>query len=313
MTQTSNEVICRLRKKKRGFTIVDNNAFDDMSISIEAVGVYCIFRRWASYEAEDFVCSKTFIFSKSRCKEKKFERIWKELKEAGYIKMYCVGKANWSAELLEDPEPDTPHTYYLNSAGEVKRTVSTGDSNTEDLSPPHLRGDLASGDLESGGLGEGNNINTLNKNSSDNNSLLIPSINPTEKDLDFDTPPVLETTDRLIDKETLKNIKEQIQYDYLLNDVKISRDNLDLAVLCIAELYTTTKEQQFNGHSYSPDFIRKRSFKIEHDHIEYVFDCFAQQEGEIKNVRKYLMTAIFNAPDTIGAYYSNRVAARIKD
>lgn len=109
-------------KKKKSFTNVANEAIRDDRLSPEAKGVYAIIQSWITFEADGFVCSRSFIFKKSNCGEKKFDRIWSELKQAGYLKMYCVGKANWTADLLDSPQPDTPHTYYMNSEGKVTHT-----------------------------------------------------------------------------------------------------------------------------------------------------------------------------------------------
>lgn len=113
--------------------------------------------------------------------------------------------------------------------------------------------------------------------------------------------------DRLIDENIISDIKNQIEYDFLKE--RIDFDELDLAVSCVADLYTTQEPLQFNGRHYSPAYIHKQAEKINSSHVEYVFECLTEQKEKVRNIRSYLLTAIFNAPDSMGSYYKNKVIA----
>ena len=43
--------------------------------------------------------------------------------------------------------------------------------------------------------------------------------------------------------------------------------------------------------------------KLDAEHIRYVMDCFKENTTKIRNIRQYMLTAIYNAPITIGTYY----------
>ena len=43
--------------------------------------------------------------------------------------------------------------------------------------------------------------------------------------------------------------------------------------------------------------------KLDVEHIRYVMDCFKENTTKIRNIRQYMLTAIYNAPITIGTYY----------
>ena len=43
------------------------------------------------------------------------------------------------------------------------------------------------------------------------------------------------------------------------------------------------------------------------DYIEYVIDCMKSNTTDIRSIRKYLLAALFNAPSTIGSYYTAKV------
>ena len=116
-----------------------------------------------------------------------------------------------------------------------------------------------------------------------------------------------QTIDRLIDNQTISDIQDQIEYEIL--KTHIDQEELNLVVSCIADMYTATEPQKFNGRTYSADFVQKRSMQINAAHVEYVFECFAGVREKVNNVRTYLSTMIFNAPDSMGLYYANRVRA----
>ena len=47
--------------------------------------------------------------------------------------------------------------------------------------------------------------------------------------------------------------------------------------------------------------------ELDSSHIEYVIEAMKQTTTKIHNIRAYLLTALYNAPVTIGPYYSAAV------
>ena len=43
-------------------------------------------------------------------------------------------------------------------------------------------------------------------------------------------------------------------------------------------------------------------------HIEYVLECMAKNTTEVRNIKKYLLAALYNAPVTIDSYYTSLVS-----
>ena len=54
---------------------------------------------------------------------------------------------------------------------------------------------------------------------------------------------------------------------------------------------------------YPADLVKSRLLKLEYAHIEYVLECFTKNTTKVKNIKKYLLAALFNAPSTIDGYY----------
>lgn len=113
------------RKKKVYFTQVSNNILDDAMdnniVSRHSFFIYAIIQKYITIE--DFTVSKSFIMKKSGMADKTFEKYFKELRNAGYLKSYQypseTGRLKVEYDLLDIPEPNTPtHTVY-NAKGDI--------------------------------------------------------------------------------------------------------------------------------------------------------------------------------------------------
>lgn len=53
--------------------------------------------------------------------------------------------------------------------------------------------------------------------------------------------------------------------------------------------------------------VRGKFMKLDYSHVEYVLHCLEGNTSKIKNIKKYLLAALFNAPSTISGYYRAEV------
>ena len=53
-----------------------------------------------------------------------------------------------------------------------------------------------------------------------------------------------------------------------------------------------------------PDDVKEKLLRVNSMHIGYVFDCLRQNTTYVRNIKKYLLASLFNAPSTMGSYYS---------
>lgn len=53
--------------------------------------------------------------------------------------------------------------------------------------------------------------------------------------------------------------------------------------------------------------VKSMYHKLNKFSVEYVLDSFQQCETKANNIRAVILTALYNAPMTIGSYYANRV------
>jgi len=104
-------------------------------------------------------------------------------------------------------------------------------------------------------------------------------------------------------------ILENIEYPCLLERHKLSKDRIDEIVgLMLETVCTAQKTIRVAGDDYPAEFVKAKFLKLDMEHIDYVLDCLQKNTTEIRNIKKYLLAMIFNAPNTMGNYYTALVA-----
>ena len=58
---------------------------------------------------------------------------------------------------------------------------------------------------------------------------------------------------------------------------------------------------------YPAALVKSKFLKLNYSHIEYVIGCMGKNTTKVRNIKAYLMTALFNAGSTIGSYYKAEV------
>lgn len=97
-------------------------------------------------------------------------------------------------------------------------------------------------------------------------------------------------------------ICDNIAYDSFSESEKEKADELVgimLDVICSAK-----KEIRVNGENIPCEVVKSRFLKLNHEHINYVLTALNKNTSEIHNIRAYLITALYNSPNTMENYYS---------
>lgn len=55
------------------------------------------------------------------------------------------------------------------------------------------------------------------------------------------------------------------------------------------------------------EIVRSRMMKLNAEHIRYLISCLNENTTKIRDIRQYLLTALYNAPATISSYYNQLV------
>ena len=100
-------------------------------------------------------------------------------------------------------------------------------------------------------------------------------------------------------------IKDNIEYDHLIQNCKIDKDRLDEIVdLMLETVCTARKTIRIAGDDYPAELVKSKFMKLNSSHVEFVLDCMRENTTKIRNIKQYLKAVLFNAPSTIDSYYT---------
>ena len=103
-------------------------------------------------------------------------------------------------------------------------------------------------------------------------------------------------------------INENIGYRDLLIAHPTDRELIEgIADLILETVIGTREEILIASSKYPAEIVRSRFLKLNFSHIEYVLHCLKQNTTKVKNIRKYLLAALFNAPSTMDGYFQAEV------
>jgi hypothetical protein len=143
-------------------------------------------------------------------------------------------------------------------------------------------------------------------NTEDNNTELNetenPSIHPAQQPREQGR-----AMDRIDTIETYREIvNENISYDILCE--RQGRERVDEAVELILETLASQRPNlHIAGDEYPAAIVKSRLLKLDASHVEYVFGCLDANTTKIRNIKSYLLTALYNAPATMDSFYRAEV------
>ena len=105
-----------------------------------------------------------------------------------------------------------------------------------------------------------------------------------------------------------KLVKENIAYEVLLKRYPYDKEMLEEIFDLILEVVLTQGDSLLiASNQYPSQLVRSKFLKLDSMHVEYVLDCLRGNTTKIKNIKKYMLAALFNAPSTIKGYYQAEV------
>ena len=103
-------------------------------------------------------------------------------------------------------------------------------------------------------------------------------------------------------------ILENIEYDHLCREFETYREDLDEIVELIVEtVCARRKTTRIAGADFPHEVVRSRFLKLDSSHIEFVMECLHNNTTEVRNMKQYLLTVLFNAPVTMSNHYTAQV------
>ena len=103
-------------------------------------------------------------------------------------------------------------------------------------------------------------------------------------------------------------IRENIRYDDHVREHPYDAPQLDEMVELMVEAVCSKKKNiRVAGNDFAQAVVKSRLLKLDSEHIRFVFDCLRENTTQVRNMKQYLLTVLYNAPATIENHYAAQV------
>ena len=129
-----------------------------------------------------------------------------------------------------------------------------------------------------------------------------PSIYPA-RGLPVDRTPAADAMDTM--RAYRQIIMENIDYDCVHRQLGYDAEILDEILDIMVDTVCSNKPMiRIGGQDFPLEVVKSRLLKLNAEHINYVVDSLKANTTKVRNIRAYLLTALYNAPTTISSYYT---------
>ena len=111
------------------------------------------------------------------------------------------------------------------------------------------------------------------------------------------------------EREALRGyFEEQCGFSILREEEPANAGQItEIEELLIETCSSKSKMIRIGGEEKNRDIVKGQLMKLDSEHIRYVLACLAENTTEVRNIRQYLLTSLYNAPHTISNYYRAKV------
>ena len=290
-------------ERNTGYTVMSNHHLRNKELSLKAKGL--LSQMLSLPEDWDYTLAGLSYINRESIDAIR-TAIW-ELEKAGYItrRQGRDEKGKMTAieyTIYEQPQPPQLENPILENptAGKPILENPTTDNPTLE-NPTQLNKDIQRTDLPK--------KEKSNTDLSSTHSIPIHSLNPLPYG-DTAAAPERKRTERNDAYRVYEEIiKDNISYDILLQDNHLEADRINEIVDLILETVCTKRSTiRVAGDDYPAELVKSKFMKLDSEHIRFVLDCMRENTTKIRNIKQYLKAALFNAPSTIGNYYTSLVS-----
>ena len=116
----------------------------------------------------------------------------------------------------------------------------------------------------------------------------------------------LDGMDRMDERNRYEEIiRQNLDYDILCQEPKFDKDRFqEMIDIMLDAVCSTAPTIRINGEDMPQQVVKSRFLKLNSSHIEYVFEVMNKNPADIRNIKAYLLTVLYNASLTIDNYYS---------
>jgi hypothetical protein len=279
-------------EKNRGYTVMSNHHLKDTSLTLKSKGLLSMMlslpNEW-NYTTRGLAAI---------CKEgvDSIGSALRELEKQGYI---IRNQLRDSKGRISDTE------YIIYEQPQHKPDTPAPDTDTPDTENPYLdNSDTDEPYLENPAQLITNRL-TTNQEKKD---LLITEVsNPNQSYLAGGTNTIADMGLDWMGCDNITELRELVLDNLEYEFIKKShdRERLDEIVDIIVETLCSTKPTiNISGEEYPARLVKEKLLRLDSSHIDYVFECLQKTTTYVRNIKRYLLATLFNAPSTIGNYYS---------
>ena len=292
-------------EKNKGYTVMSNHHLRNKALSLKAKGL--LSQMLSLPEDWDYTLKGLSLINRESIDAIR-TAVW-ELERAGYIRREqgrdAKGKmADMVYTIYEQPVLDKP--VLENPVLENPTSDNPTSDNPASGNPTQLNKETQRTNLP--------RKEKLNTDGQSTDSIPFPSLTPAPARNEAAAAPPERKGTKAKSQSAIEIyrqiITDNIEYEHLCQHVKgIDRETLDEIVdLLVETVCSARKSIRIAGDDYPAELVKSKFMKLDSSHIEFVFDCLSKNTSEIRNIKKYLLAMLFNAPSTINGYYAALVA-----
>ena len=269
--------VYRVNKKRSGYTIMSNYHLRDKRLTLKAVGL--LSKMLSFNDGWKFSTNGLAAI----CKEgpDAIRSALNELEDNGYLvrqrQRDSKGRmSNTVFDIYEEPQavlPDRDNPHQENPYVD-----------NPDVDKPHMEN---SAEIITNRVIPKERNNSLNKDQSIN----------------------LDGMDEMEERERYEEIiRDNLEVDILSQDSRYDIDRVnEMIEVMLDAICSTSPTLRINNTDMPKEVVKSRLLKLNSSHLDYVFDAMKRSPSDIRNIRAYMLTALYNAPATIDNYYSAMV------
>ena len=267
-------------EKNKGYTVMSNHHLRNKELTLKAKGL--LSQMLSLPENWDYTLAGLSHINKESIDTIRTAVL--ELEKTGYIersqgrdekgKMTAITYTIYEqpqSPVLENPTSDKP----------ILENPTTDNPTSEN--PMQLNKDIQNADLSK--------KEEINKDglSTDSIPILFPNPSPLRE-------PPLPEKNRKEEKDAYKIyeelIKDNIEYEHLINAKRLDRDRIDEILDLILETVCSKRKRiLIAGDEYPAELVKAKFMKLNSEHIEFVLDCMQENTTKVRNIKQYLMVA----------------------
>lgn len=100
---------------------------------------------------------------------------------------------------------------------------------------------------------------------------------------------------------------QSLEVDLLLRICPDEEETIDQIVNLLVDTCSSKRRMlRVAGDDKPTEVVRSRFMKLNADHIRFVLKCLAESTAPVRNMKQYLLAALYNAPTTMQLYYQNQ-------